>query len=268
MAYRIAIANQKGGVGKTTISMGLAGVLSEFGKKILLIDMDQQGNLSSAFLDNIHGLERTVFDLLIEEAEISQVLYKTQIDNIDILPANLALSDLDIRLAGDDDAQYYLLEALQEIDANYDYIIIDCPPNLGRATRMALVAANGILVPIECQEWAVKGSSQLDAYVEKVKKRANPHLEILGFVINKYDPRRSLESTYNQALKQKYGEKIFRTEFHNNVQYTEAATARLPINYYLPSSKQAELFRTFINELMPYVEKNKVAWASRYERRK
>ena len=259
MAYRIAIANQKGGVGKTTISMGLAGVLSEFGKKILLIDMDQQGNLSSAFLDNIHSLERTVFDLLVDEAEIAQVLYKTKIDNIDILPANLALSDLDIRLAGDDDAQYYLLEALEEIDNKYDYIIIDCPPNLGRATRMALVAANGILVPIECQEWAVKGSSQLDAYVEKVKKRANPHLEILGFVINKYDPRRTLESTYNQALKNKYGHRIFQTEFHNNVQYTEAATARLPINYYLPSSKQAELFRTFIIELMPYVEKNKVA---------
>ena len=264
MAYRIAIANQKGGVGKTTISMGLAGVLAELGKKVLLIDMDQQGNLSSAFLDNIRELQKTIFDLLIDEAEIGQVLYKTQIEQIHILPANTALSELDTRLAGDDDAQYYLMEALEEIDPCYDYIIIDCPPNLGRATRMALVAANGIIVPIECQEWAVRGSSQLDSYVEKVKKRANPDLEILGYLINRYDPRRSLEATYNQALKHKYGARIFKTEFHNNVQYTEAATARLPISHYLPHSKQAELFRTFINELMPYVDKIKVAWKSSY----
>lgn len=257
MSYKIAIANQKGGVGKTTISIGMAGVLAEMGKTVLLIDMDQQGNLSSAFIDNIHALPATVFELLVDEAEINDVLYRTQIDRINLLPANLALSELDSRLAGDDDAQYFLMEALEEVKNVYDYVIIDCPPNLGRATRMALVAANSILVPIECQEWAVKGSSQLDAYVEKVKKRANPSLEILGFVINKYDPRRTLEATYNQALREKYKDKIFPTEFHNNVQYTEAATARLPINYYLPHSKQAEHFRNFINEFLSYVEKIK-----------
>jgi len=256
MTYKLAIANQKGGVGKTTISMGLAGVLAEMGKRVLLVDMDQQGNLSSAFLDNIHNLPATVFELLTDEAGIDEALHKTHIENIDILPANLALSDLDVRLGGDDDSQYYLLEALNELNANYDFVIIDCPPNLGKATRMALVASNGILVPIECQEWAVKGSSQLDAYVEKVQKRANPSLEVLGFIINKYDPRRSLEATYNQALREKYPDRIFQTELHNNVQYTEAATARLPINYYLPHSKQAELFRTLINEIMPYVKKS------------
>jgi len=257
MTYSIAIANQKGGVGKTTISIGLAGGLAEIGKRVLLVDMDQQGNLSSAFLDNIHALKKTIFDLLIDDTEISEVLYKTKIDNIHILPANLSLSDLDIKLVGDEDSQYYLMEALAEIKNNYDYIIIDCPPNLGKATRMALVAANGVLIPIECQEWAVKGSSQLDSYVDKVKARANPELEILGFVINKFDPRRGLENIYNKSLRKKYGTRVFATEFHNNVQYTEAATARMPINYYLPSSKQAELFRNFINELMPYVEKIK-----------
>jgi chromosome partitioning protein len=250
MAYKLAIANQKGGVGKTTISMGVAGVLAEADKKVLLIDMDQQGNLSSSFIENIHSLPHTVYDLLTDSVEIGDVIYRTKVENINILPANLSLSDLDTKLAGDFDAQYNLLEALNEIIDAYDYVIMDCPPNLGTATRMALVAANGIIVPIECQEWSVKGSSQLTAYVEKVRKRANPDLEILGFVINKYDPRRTIEKSYNEVLRDTYGSLIFQTEFHNNVQYTESATAKLPISFYMPGSPQAELFRQFTLELI------------------
>ena len=254
MSYRIAVANQKGGVGKTTISIGIAGVLSEAGKKVLLIDMDQQGNLSSAFLDNIYTLKHTISDLLTDDdVDIKDVIKKTSIKNIDLLPSNLSLSELDLKLAGDDDAQYYLLELLSEINDDYDFIIIDCPPSLGRATRMALVATHGLIVPIECQEWAVKGSSQLEAYVEKVNRRANPELKILGFIINRFDPRRSIESTFNQALKEKYPDKIFKTKFRNHVQYTEAASAKQPINYYLPKSKQAEAFRALVNELLAYV---------------
>jgi chromosome partitioning protein len=250
MAYRLAIANQKGGVGKTTISMGIAGVLAETGKRVLLIDMDQQGNLSSSFINNIHDLPKTIYDLLIDSAEIGDIIYKTKVDNINILPANVSLSDLDTKLAGDYDSQYNLIEAVNEINGAYDYIVMDCPPNLGTATRMALVAANGIIVPIECQEWSVKGSSQLTAYVNKVKQRANPDLEILGFVINKYDPRRTIEKSYNEALRESYGDLIFQAEFHNNVQYTECATAKLPISFYMPSSPQAELFRQFTLELI------------------
>ena len=250
MAYKVAIANQKGGVGKTTISMGLAGVLAEADKKVLLIDMDQQGNLSSSFIDNIHDLPKTIYDLLIDNAEIGEIIYRTKVENINILPANIDMRDLDTKLAGDFDSQYNLTEAINEINGAYDYIIIDCPPNLGTATRMALVAANGLVVPIECQEWSVKGSSQLTAYVNKVKNRANPELEILGFVINKYDSRRTIEKSYNEALRESYGDMIFQTEFHNNVQYTESATAKLPISFYMPSSPQAELFRQFTLELI------------------
>ena len=254
MSYRVAVANQKGGVGKTTISLGLAGILSEMGKKVLLVDMDQQGNLSSVFFDDINLLKPTVFDLLVSDnVEIKDVVKKTNIKNIDILPANLSLSNLDAQLAGEDDAQYYLMEELNEINSGYDFVIVDCPPSLSRATRMSLVAAHGVIVPIECQEWAVKGATRFDDFVQRVKHRANSKLQILGFLINKFNPRRSVETAYNQALRAAYPNKIFKTEFNNNVQFTESASARLPINYYLPKSKQAEVFRNFVNEFLTYV---------------
>jgi len=178
----------------------------------------------------------------------SQVIKQTQIENIDLLPTNL-FSDIEFKFAGNFDSQYFLLDKLSELNSSYDYIIMDCPPNWGAATRMALVAANGLLVPVECQKWAVKGSSQILDYVNKMHQRVNPKLNLLGFVINKYDSRRSVENAFNQALRNKYGDLVFQTEFHNHVQYTEAVNANLPLNYYLPTSKQSKTFRTFVEEL-------------------
>jgi chromosome partitioning protein len=256
MAKKISFANQKGGVGKTSITLHTSGALAELGKKVLAIDLDQQGNLSSVFIDNIYTLPLTVADILLEDGvPIKDVIQKTPLENIDILPANLALSDLDARLAGDDDAQYYLLEELEDIEKQYDYILMDCPPSLGRATRISLVAADYVIIPIECQEWAVKGSSQLLSYIDKVQKRANPKLDIMGFVINKFDSRRSIEVSYKEVLRENYGDRILKTEFKNNVQYTEATTARLPITKYLPNSAQANAFRELAQEIIAYVEK-------------
>jgi chromosome partitioning protein len=256
MAHKITFANQKGGVGKTSITLHTSGALAELGKRVLAIDMDQQGNLSSVFIDNIYQLPLTVADLLdADGSDIEEVIQKTSFENINILPANLTLSDLDARLAGDDDSQYYLLEHLEEIESQYDYILIDCPPSLGRATRISLVASNSVIIPIECQEWAVKGSAQLTSYIDKVQKRANPELELLGFVINRFDARRSLEQSYKEVLIETFANKIFKAEFHNNVQYAEASTARQPITSYLPASKQAESFREFVKEIIAYVEK-------------
>lgn len=248
----IAVANQKGGVGKTSVCLHTAGVLAELDAKTLLVDMDQQGNLSSVFVKNIYKLDHTIADLLNEDPalDVPDVIKSTHIKNIDLLPANLSLSDLDARLAGDDDAQFYLFEALQSIKNNYDYILIDCPPNLGRATRMALVAAQSVLIPIECQDWAFIGSNQMVALIERVKKRANPKLELLGFVINKYTARRTLEQDYNKALRNQYGGKIFKTEFRNHVQYTEASAERLPITHYQPKSEQANAYRQMVQELL------------------
>lgn len=248
----ITVANQKGGVGKTSVCLHTAGVLAEQKLKALVVDMDQQGNLSSVFVPHIYKLKYTVADLLNEdpEVEVNDVIKTTQIENIDVLPANISLGDLDARLAGDDDAQYYLLEALQEIKNDYAYILIDCPPNLGRATRMAMVAADGVLIPIECQDWAFVGSNQIIDLIKRVQKRANPKLKILGFVINKYSGRRTLEQDYNKALREQYGDRILKTEFPNHVQYTEAASEKLPITHYRPRSEEAEAYRKMVQELL------------------
>jgi chromosome partitioning protein len=245
----VAIANQKGGVGKTTLALHLAGALAELGEHVLLIDLDPQGNLSSAFIEDIYNLPNTMSELLLDDAEITEVVMPTDVPNIDLIPANLNLTDIDTKLAGDDDSQYLLAEEIPQIQDRYDHIFIDCPPSLGKATRIALVAAEGILIPIECQRWAVKGSAQLLAYVERIRRRANPNLMVLGFVINKYTPRRKVEASYRNILCNQYEGKVFKTEFRNHVQYTEATTYGRPITVYLPRSKEAEAYRRFAREI-------------------
>jgi chromosome partitioning protein len=256
MATTIVFANQKGGVGKTSLCLHTAGAFVDAGKRVLVVDLDQQGNLSSVFTKNIHTLQRTVADVLLNGAKTIDVIQKTSIKTLDLLPANLSLSDLDARLAGDDDSQYYLVEAFKTVASSYDYILIDCPPSLSKATRMALVAANGVVVPIECQDWAVKGSSQILAFVERVKQRANPKLIFLGFVINKFSPRRRAEQDYYRALKKQYGKRVFHTEFNDVAVFVEASAARMPITMYRPRSEMAKAFRKFSQELISHVKEN------------
>ena len=255
MVSVISVANQKGGVGKSSLVMNLGASLSELEKKILLVDLDPQGNLSSVFVSDSSSLSLTAADLFYNEADILSVIRKTHLSNLEIIPSNSNLSDLDARLAGDDDAQYLLLEELEEVKDAYDFILIDCPPHLGKATRMALVASDFVIVPIECQEWAVNGLKEITTYIQKVKRRANPNLELLGIVINKYNPRRTVEKTYNRILRETFKEKIFKTEFRNNVQYTETATQRLPITLYLPKSEQAQAYRDLAKEVIENVKK-------------
>lgn len=254
MTTTIAFTNQKGGVGKTSVTLHVGGTLSEMGYKTLLVDLDQQGNLSSVFLDNVDSMDKTIVDLFMNGASINEVRRTTNIENLDILPANLSLVDLDLMTAGDDDAQYMLIDGLSPIRNEYDFILIDCPPNLGRATRMAYIAANYLIIPIECKEWAVRGSNKIMSMMEKVKKRANPDIQLMGFIINLFDSKRVIEQQYNRILRQTYGSKVFKTEFRNNVQYTESVTARTSINYYSPSSEQAEAFRELAKEIISHVK--------------
>lgn len=255
MSYRVAITNLKGGVGKTTICFNLAGALAEKGKKILLIDMDHQGNLSSMFIPNIYDLEKTIAEVLVgdDDIRVECVMRKTATANIDLVPANLTLSDLDSLLASDGDSQYFLYDELEELDPDpYDFILIDCPPNLGLATRMGLIAAHGFIVPIECQKWAPIGSQRLLSVVQKIRRRANPELELLGYVISKFDVRRKINQDYLDQFQETYREDLFKTIIGDYVQYIESVSRHEPITTYAPKSKQADTFRDFAEELLKH----------------
>ena len=254
MSTVIAITNQKGGVGKTNITFNLSGALAEKNKRILLIDLDQQGNLSSAFLDNIYTLNTTIADIFLDNGTpISEVIQKTSFQNIDIIPSNIDLSKIDLQLAGEPDAQYFLADKLKEVKDNYDYIIIDCPPSLSLATRIGLVATDEVIIPLECQEWAVKGTAYLRSAITKIRKRANPKLKIMGYLINRFDGRRKLEEVYRETILESFKDKVFKVEFKNSVKYAEAATIKKPITSYLPSSEQAQAYRKLAQEILNHV---------------
>ena len=251
MGLVLCIANQKGGVGKSTIVFHLAGALADAGKKILVIDLDQQGNLSSAFLQDIYSLSHTALNIFLEEGcSPEELIISTDQENIDLVPANLDFSSVDIQLATEMDAQFLLADWLEPMKNRYDYILMDCPPSLGLATRAALVASNAVIIPIECQEWSSRGSSHLRAALEKVKKRANPRLDILGYLISKFDCRRKLEKGYRQVLCETFGALVFNTAIRNSVRYSEASNAKTPITRYLPRSPHAQTYRELAEEIM------------------
>jgi len=248
----IAVANQKGGVGKTSISVNLAGTLAQFGKKVLLVDMDPQGNSTSTFFANIDSITPTVNDLLVDEPAIDaeRVVRETRFARLHVAPANLSLNNLDSRTAGEPDSQDYLADALDTARDRYDFIIIDCPPNLGTATRMALVAADGLIIPMEAQDYALSGSQHIIGFVNRIQKKANPRLTVIGFVINRFTASRSLEQKYNDLLRKQYPSLVFTTEFRNQVEYAQVATMQTPITHLLPHSPQAEAYRQFANEVI------------------
>ena len=250
----ICIANNKGGVGKSSLTMNLGGVLAELGKKILLIDLDPQANLTSVFVENIKSLPFTIADIIYDEVEIKEVVRQTQIPNLWILPSNSKLQDIDSRLAGDDDSQFFLAEELESIKSQFNFIIIDCPPNLGKATRMALVASDFVIVPIQCQDWAVKGCQQILSYIARVQKRVNPKLKLLGIVINRFNARRRMENLYHKILHETFNDRMFQTVFRDNVPYVESVTAKLPMTHYQPNSIQSQTCREFAEEVMNRVK--------------
>lgn len=251
MTKVIAIANQKGGVGKTHISLHLAGTLVELGKKVLLIDMDPQGNLSSIFIDNIYAVELSVAELLLNgNVPASEAIQTTSIDNLHILPSNLRLADIDAQLGSDPDSQYLLADLLESLGRDkYDFVFIDCPRSLGKATRMAMVSANSVLVPIQPQEWAITGLQQLLSFMQRIQKRANPGLHVLGLVVNLLKPR-ATEKNYLAQLRETYGDKVFTTELRDYVKYVDAVENKKPINLFAPRSTEADTYRQLAKEII------------------
>lgn len=250
MGQVIAIANQKGGVAKTNVTFHLAGALLEKGYKILLIDADQQGNLSSTLLNNIYKLPKTLTNLLLDNTDPQEIIQKTPFDNLHILPANLTLGDIDLQLSSEPDAHYFLADKLEDIKNNYHYIIIDCPPSLGLATRIALVAADKVIIPIECQEYAIMGSKQLLTAINKVRRRTNPNLDVLGYLVVKYDKRTKLESQYLKTFRDIYKDQVFKTIIHRSIKYAEAVELGKPITSFLPHSKYAQAYRKLAEEII------------------
>lgn len=250
MGRIIAIANQKGGVGKTTTTINLSACLSESGQKVLTIDLDPQGNTTSGIGLEKSELKDTVYELLLDECTIKSCIYKTQIDGLDIIPANVNLSGAEIELLGINDREYLLKNAIDYIRDDYDFIIIDCPPALNMLTLNAMTTANSILVPIQCEYYALEGLSQLIHTIDLVQQRLNPKMIIEGVVFTMYDARTNLSMQVVENVKENLNTTIYKTIIPRNVKLAEAPSHGLPINLYDKKSAGAESYRLLAKEVM------------------
>ena len=250
MGRTIAIANQKGGVGKSTTAINLSACLAEYGKKILTIDIDPQGNTTSGLGVEKNELEYTVYELLLGECSLEQCILHLDFDNHDLLPSNVNLAGAEIELIGVDNKEYILKEQIDMIRDHYDFIIIDCPPSLNMLTVNALTTADTVLVPIQCEYYALEGLAQLMHTIELVQERLNPDLEMEGVVFTMYDARTNLSLQVVENVKDNLNQKIYKTIIPRNVRLAEAPSYGLPINKYDSRSAGAESYRLLADEVM------------------
>ena len=250
----VAITNQKGGVGKTTTAINLAAGLSMKGLRTLLIDLDPQANSSMSFLD-VHGLERSVYDALVEkDVSLADVIVPTgKMPNLSIAPANIALAKVEAKLVGEIDGIYRLKDALTPILERYDYVVIDTPPTLGLITVNALVAATHVLIPIQSSYFALEGTDDLLETIDKVKARANPQLQILGAVITLYDKRTLLARDILGEIRKVFGDKIFKTTISKSVRLEESPAYRESIFTFAPKSSGAYEYYKLSEEVLSRV---------------
>jgi len=246
----ISIANQKGGVGKTTTAINLSAFLAAAGKRVLTIDADPQGNTTSGLGIDKYSLEKTFYDLLLQSHRIDEVTIPTAFPNLFILPSNVELSGAEIELVGHDKREYILRTALTDVKYLYDFIIIDCPPSLNMLTINALTASDTVLVPIQCEYFALEGLSQLMHTINLVKKRLNPNLDLEGVVFTMYDARTNLSMQVIEEVKKHIGSHIYRTIVPRNVRLSEAPSHGLPISVYDANSKGAESYALLAEEVI------------------
>ncbi|MBR5974524.1 MAG: ParA family protein [Clostridiales bacterium] len=250
MAYVISIVNQKGGVGKTTTAVNLSAFLAKKRKKVLIIDLDPQGNATSGYGFEKSSLENTVYDLLVNEEDIANVIATTSVKNVDMCPTNINLAGAEVELVSAISRETILKRAIEPILDQYDYVIIDCPPSLGLLTINALTACEGVIVPIQGEYYALEGLSQLIDTINMIRKKLNPVLGILGVVITMHDRRTQLTKQVVEEVQKFFGDRVFKTFIPRNVRLAEAPSHGLTIDEYDPKSKGSLAYQALANEVM------------------
>lgn len=248
----LAITNQKGGVGKTTTSVNLAASLGELGKKVLLIDLDPQGNATTGSGINKDKIEATIYDVLIGDKTIEEALVKNERNGFDIVPSNRNLAGAEIELVNEIAREKILINAIKELSESeaYDYVLLDCPPSLNLVTVNALTAAQAVMIPMQCEYYALEGLSDLVNTIKKVRTNLNKTLRIEGLLRTLYDPRNMLAKQVSEQLIGHFGDKVYKTVIPRNIRLAEAPSYGLPVLAYDKASKGAQAYMTLANEIL------------------
>ena len=249
MGKVISVANQKGGVGKTTTTVNLATNLAKKGKKVLLIDTDPQGNATSG-LGVTKEVDVSIYDILVEENEFNETIQKTEVKNLSVCPSNISLAGAEVQLVSMMSREQRLKTKLDLIKDEYDYILIDCPPSLGLITLNAFTASDTVLIPVQCEYFALEGLGQLLNTVNLVKKHLNKNLEIEGALLTMYDARTNLSNQVVKEVKKYFEDKVYKTVIPRNVRLSEAPSYGMPISLYDPKSKGAKAYEKFTKEFL------------------
>ena len=249
MGKVISVANQKGGVGKTTTTVNLATLLAKKGKKVLLIDTDPQGNATSG-LGVTKELELSVYDILVGETTFQETVQETAVKNLTVCPSNISLAGAEVELVSMMSREQRLKTKLDDVKDQYDFILIDCPPSLGLITLNAFTASDSVLIPVQCEYFALEGLGQLLNTVNLVKKHLNKNLEIEGALLTMYDARTNLSNQVVKEVKKYFEDKVYKTVIPRNVRLSEAPSYGMPISIYDPKSKGAKAYEKFTRELL------------------
>ncbi len=247
----LALCNQKGGVGKTTSTINLGAALTEFGRRVLIVDFDPQGALSVGLGMPAHQLDRTIYNVIIERSiGTADAIIRTGVDNMDLLPSNIDLSAAEVQLVAEVGREHTLVRALRPVVDHYDYILIDCQPSLGLLTVNALAAADGVLIPLECEYFSMRGVALLTDTIEKVRERLNPKLEITGILATMFDPRTLHSREVMARVVERFGDIVFDAVINRTVRFPETTVAGAPITVWAPRSAGAKAYRQLAREVI------------------